>query len=165
MVRFSIGIFPDPFSVNPVTAGEEGVAVQVKLTLPATLELKATAAEGLPEQIDWDAGAAITVGAGFTVMACVALLPGQVPADGVTVYVTTPGDVSVLLMVMTGMVAPVPEAMKLDIPAGGTAEAVHEKVALATLDVRVMAVVEVPAQMDCVVCEGVAVATGCTVTS
>ena len=52
-----------------------------------------------PEQIVCEAGVALTFGAGFTVMSTVMAVPLQVPNVGVMVYLTTAGELVLLVNV------------------------------------------------------------------
>jgi len=60
-----------------------------------------------PEQIVCEAGVALTFGAGFTVMSTVMAVPLQVPNVGVMVYLTTAGEL-VLLVNVWAMEVPFP---------------------------------------------------------
>ena len=60
-----------------------------------------------PEQIVCDAGVALTVGTGSTVMSTVIAVPLQVPKVGVMVYLTTAGEL-VLLVNVWAMEVPFP---------------------------------------------------------
>ena len=72
-------------------------AVQVNV-VPATVELNATL-EVAKLQIVCDEGMAEPTGVGFTVTSTMKEAPGQALADGVTVYLTTPAVVPVLVSV------------------------------------------------------------------
>lgn len=89
-------------------------------------------------------------------------VPGQVPAVGVTTYVTVPADVPELVMPASDIL-PVPDTSKpVIVPA--EAEAVHVNVAPETLEVGANVAVP-PVQMFCVNVLFVIVATGWTVTT
>ena len=68
-----------------------------------------------PEQIVCDAGVALTVGTGSTVMSTVIAVPLQVPKVGVMVYLTTAGEL-VLLVNVWAMVLPFPFEKPLAVP-------------------------------------------------
>ena len=72
-------------------------AVQVNV-VPATVEFNATLVVP-PLQIVCDEGVAEPTGVGLTVISTVNAAPGQPLADGVTVYLTTPAVVPVLVSV------------------------------------------------------------------
>lgn len=71
--------------------------VHVKV-LPDTLLVTARLG-AVPEQIEADDGVAVTTGLGSTVASTVNVEPAQPPAVGVTVYLTTPFVVPVLVSV------------------------------------------------------------------
>ena len=68
-----------------------------------------------PKQIVCDAGVALTVGAGFTVMSTVMAVPLQVPKVGVMVYRTTAGEL-VLLDKVWAIVLPLPLEKPVAVP-------------------------------------------------
>ena len=80
------GIWEVPLNANPVM-GEAVEAVQVKV-VPVTVAVRFTAALVCPEQIVCSSGQLVTVGLGFTVMACVVEFPGHPWKAEVMVYVT-----------------------------------------------------------------------------
>ena len=93
--------------------------------VPTIFEVKATAADVLPEQIVCCSGLLVTVGAGSTFTVYIAGVPGQLDGAGpigVIVYVTIADVRSELKIWCVGRL-PVPEGTKFEIPAG--AEPVH----------------------------------------
>ena len=87
---------PNPFIVPPV-GGVWIAAVQVNV-VPVTLLDKAMEDED-PEQIVCEDGVAIAAGTGLTVISTVIVEPLHPLALGVTVYLTTPAAVPVLVNV------------------------------------------------------------------
>jgi len=78
-----------------------------------------------PEQIVCEAGVALTVGAGLTVTSTVMAVPLQVPNVGVMVYLTTAGEL-VLLVNVWVIVLPLPLEKPVAVPL--LRAAVQEKV-------------------------------------
>jgi hypothetical protein len=66
--------------------------------LPETVLVSAMPGD-VPEQIEMDEGVAVATGLGRTVTSTVNVEPAQLLAVGVTVYLTTPSDVPVLVSV------------------------------------------------------------------
>jgi hypothetical protein len=101
-----------PLGIYPLILGEGvGVTVQANV-VPPTLEVRVTNEVGLPEHTDCDI-VLVTIGLGFTVITCVVAIPLQPPMEGVIVYVTLPGAVSVELIRLTlpAIVFPEPDGV------------------------------------------------------
>lgn len=126
----------------------EDEAVQAKVA-PLTPQLKAMAAELLPEQMVCTAGVAVTKGVGFTNTVAVSGNPGQSLAPdvvAVAMYNTVSGVVPLFTNVCTGMLF-VPLAVAPLIPAGIVA--VQAKVTPGVAEVRFTLAVESPLQIVC----------------
>jgi len=132
-------VFVFPKGAIPVRVGG-AVAVQLKV-VPATLDVKVQAVEVPPEQIVCTLLILVTVGAGFTVMVCVPLIPGQPLAVGVMEMVTIPCVVKLFIKVQEG-IFPVPDvANPVTDP---VVEAVQANVVPLTVDVNATDVVFFP---------------------
>ena len=105
-------ILPVPLLAMPVTAG---LSLTQLYTVPGTVPLFTIVVMAEPEQIVCEAGVAIAVGVGFTVIVKVLGVPVQVPPplvnDGVTVMVATTGD-TVALVAVKLAILPAPLAAR-----------------------------------------------------
>jgi hypothetical protein len=102
-------------AVEPFAAPVKPDCATVQLyVVPTTLELSGIEV-ALPEQIVCDDGVAVTTGVGFTVTSTVKAVPAHPFAVGVTVYLTTPAVVPLLVNVCE-IVPPEPSAKPLMVP-------------------------------------------------
>ena len=105
-----------------------------------------------PEQMDCNAGVAVTTGVGFTVIVTLTGVPEQLLAVGVIVYRAVPDTV---VVAVNGSAIAIPSSA--DAPDTFTRATVQANIEPATLPVRAIAVAS-PEQMVCD--EGVAVTSG-----
>ena len=85
------------------------------MTVPPVVEVDNPIPVAEPEQIVWDAGIAITVGIGLTVMVKLCEVPAQPVAPfvkvGVTISVAMIGELPMLVAVKDGIPVTVPELL------------------------------------------------------
>jgi len=103
-------LFEKPLAVPLVNA-----AVQEYVTVAPVMAVDKPIPVAKPEQRVCWVGVAITVGVGFTVISTVMGVPLQVPMVGVTVYLTTAGELVVLVSVWA-MELPLPFEKPLAVP-------------------------------------------------
>jgi hypothetical protein len=85
LIRFeNTGIFPVPLAGFTLETPAGTLACQANVTL-GVVELRVTATELDPLQMDWFATAKVVTGAGFTVMEYVPVVPLQLFAVGIMV--------------------------------------------------------------------------------